>query len=119
MSQTNHSAMLAPFFKCGKSVLTINILRKAALIEGVTLILLVLIALPLKYYYGYPEAVRIMGPIHGIAFLAYVFILTSSVSKDQITLVKWIIGLFAAFIPFGSFIFEHFMLKNTSSTTNV
>jgi len=98
--------------------LTINTLRKAALIEGTTLVLLVLIALPLKYYYGYPEAVRIMGPIHGMAFLGYVFILTSSLSKDQITLVKWIIALFAAFIPFGSFIFERFMLKNTSPITN-
>jgi integral membrane protein len=98
--------------------LTINILRKAALIEGTTLILLALIAVPLKYYYGFPEAVRIMGPIHGVAFLGYVFILTSSVGKDLITLLQWIIGLFAAFIPFGSFIFERFMLKNISSTSN-
>lgn len=94
--------------------MTIKILRKAALIEGVTLVLLLLVALPLKYSFGIPEAVKIIGPIHGIAFLVYLTLLTLSLMKDQIKILQWLVGVFAAFIPFGSFVFERTLLKKTA-----
>ncbi|HIO93146.1 MAG TPA: DUF3817 domain-containing protein [Leucothrix mucor] len=95
----------------GEVILSINILRKAALVEGTTLILLMLIAVPLKRMAGIPEMVSIVGPLHGVAFLVYLALLTMSLTKDRLTLMQWIIGLVAAFIPFGSFIFDHKVLK--------
>jgi integral membrane protein len=86
-------------------------LRKAALVEGSTLILLVLIAVPLKRLAGMPEVVSIVGPIHGLAFLVYLGMLILFLSKDVLTKTQWGTGLIAAFIPFGSFVFERKILS--------
>lgn len=91
--------------------LTLSTLRKIALIEGATLILLVLIAVPLKHLAGIPQMVSIVGPIHGFAFLAYFGVLTLAQSDKLISVKEWVIGFIAAFIPFGSFIFEQKILK--------
>src|SRR5262245_26328387 len=42
-----------------------------SIIEATTLVLLVCVAVPLKHGFGWPLGSRILGPIHGIAFLAY------------------------------------------------
>lgn len=78
-------------------------LRRAALIEGCTLVTLVCIAVPLKHLGGLPTATAIMGPIHGIAFVAYVWLIFST-RRD----LGWTTGdlarlLVPAFIPFGTF----------------
>ena len=49
--------------------------RKVALLEGISLIVLMGIAMPLKYVWDQPEAVRIVGWIHGILFIVYIWIL--------------------------------------------
>lgn len=92
--------------------MTISNLRKAALIEGTTLVLLILIAVPLKRMMGIPEMVSIMGPIHGIAFLGYIFILLQYSSSDSpLSSSQLTLGILAALIPFGSFVFDHNVLK--------
>lgn len=50
---------------------SLRTLRLASLGEGATLLLLLLIAVPLKRLAGWPTGVSIMGPIHGAAFLLY------------------------------------------------
>jgi integral membrane protein len=50
-------------------------IRLIALLEGSTLLLLLFVALPLKYKLGIPMAVSVMGPIHGIAFMFYLSVL--------------------------------------------
>jgi integral membrane protein len=77
-------------------------MRLAVWLEGLTLVILVFIAVPLKYAMGYPVATRIMGPIHGAAFLIYIGILI-----DTVTIARWnrreIAGVVAAaFVPFGA-----------------
>jgi integral membrane protein len=86
-------------------------LRKAALVEGSTLILLVLIAVPLKRLMGMPEVVSIVGPIHGLAFLVYLGMLILFLSRGILTAKQWGIGFIAALIPFGSFVFERRQLS--------
>ncbi len=88
-----------------------KMLRHAALVEGTTLVLLVLIAVPLKHLAGIPEFVSFMGPIHGVSFLVYLAMLTMFLTANRITITNWGIGLIAAFIPFGSFIFERKVLR--------
>lgn len=83
-----------------------TILRWAALFEGSSLLLLLFVAMPLKYYAGMAEAVRIIGPIHGILFLAFVVLLFSHGAKRELTFLKTIAGFIASFIPFGTFIFK-------------
>lgn len=78
-------------------------LRLAALIEGCTLVTLVCIAAPLKHLAGIPTASAILGPVHGIAFVAYIWLIFSTRRE-----LGWTTGdlarlLVPAFIPFGTF----------------
>lgn len=92
--------------------MNLRLLRAIALIEGTTLILLFLVAMPLKYQFDLPIAVSIMGPIHGFAFIAYIVALVAALGFNLINILKLVVGTVAAFVPFGSFVFEHFMLKD-------
>lgn len=83
-----------------------TILRWAALFEGSSLLLLLFVAMPLKYYAEMPEAVRIIGPLHGILFLTFIVLLLSHAGKRELSLIKTLIGVVASFIPFGTFIFK-------------
>ena len=70
-------------------------LRRLALLEGLTLLVLIFVAVPLKYVAHWPLGVRVVGPIHGLAFLAYCWgLLESDLSKAQ----RWRC-FFGAFLP--------------------
>lgn len=86
-------------------------LSKIAIIEGSTLLLLLFLAVPAKRLFGCPEAVTLMGSIHGAAFIVYVVTLMAFFAGKHLNLQQLGVGLFAAFIPFGSFVFEHKVLK--------
>ncbi len=86
-------------------------LKKMALMEGTTLLLLMFVAVPLKYKFGMPEAVYIMGRIHAVAFVLYVLMLIISLVRKNLTLYHFILGVVAAFIPFGSFVYERKILE--------
>jgi integral membrane protein len=88
-----------------------TILRWAALFEGSSLLLLLFVAMPLKYYSGIPEVVRIIGPVHGVLFLGFLVLLFSHAAKRDLGIVKTLMGLVASFIPFGTFIFKAKVLK--------
>ncbi|MEE9309700.1 MAG: DUF3817 domain-containing protein [Cocleimonas sp.] len=83
-----------------------TLLRWIALFEGTSLLLLLFVAMPLKYYMGMPEAVKIIGMGHGILFLSFIVILLSHTAKRELGLAKTIAGCFASFIPFGTFVFK-------------
>jgi len=86
-------------------------MRVVSVIEGSTLLVLVFVAVPLKHLGGYPIATAIMGPVHGMAFLLYVWMLIQTVSgaafprRDVVRMVA------AAFIPFGAFLNERILRR--------
>lgn len=87
-------------------------LRILGFLEGTSLIVLVFIAMPLKYGYNDESLTKLTGPIHGALFLLFV-LNTFSVAIEQ----KWkfkITGLVLAscFIPFGTFYVDYKYLKN-------
>ena len=63
---------------------TLTRLRWASLAEGATLLLLVGVAVPLKRLAGFPEAVSVLGPIHGGAFLLYVAMVLNARQKGLV-----------------------------------
>lgn len=91
-----------------------SLLRWSALFEGTSLILLLAVAMPLKYFAGIPEAVKIIGPIHGVLFLAFLVLLFSHTVKGELNLAKTFAGFVASFIPFGTFVFKAKVLKETT-----
>src|SRR5579864_5924550 len=78
-------------------------LQLASLLEGSTLILLLFVAVPLKHLAGWPAAVTLLGPIHGLAFLFYMWTVIETVTGGGWTRRETVRLLLAAFIPFGGF----------------
>ena len=79
-----------------------RILRTASMIEGATLLLLLLVAVPLKRMADLPMAVTIIGPIHGAAFLIYTALVLQSMFSRLISASEATRLMVAGFIPFGA-----------------
>lgn len=87
-------------------------LRLVALLEGLSLLVLVFIAVPLKYNAHDPSLVKTMGPVHGMLFLFFV-VNTISVGIEyhwKFSETTWKV-LLACVIPFGTFYIDHTILK--------
>ena len=79
-------------------------LRLVGFLEGISLLVLAGIAVPLKYVYGDPYWVKVLGPVHGLLFLLFV-INTLSVGVEyrwRFTTTTWKV-LLACIVPFGTF----------------
>lgn len=89
--------------------------RLLAFLEGVSLIVLVFIGMPLKYMAGNPALVKSIGPLHGLLFLFYVAYTFSIAAENKwiFTKTTWKV-LLASFIPFGTFYTDHTILKKIS-----
>ncbi len=74
-------------------------------LEGISAICLFFIAMPMKYFYGLPEAVTVVGSIHGALFVGYIGTLIIGVGNHWSRLAV-IHGFIAATIPFGPFWFD-------------
>ncbi len=87
-------------------------LRLLSYLEGISLLILVFIAVPLKYWGQQPMLVKALGPIHGMLFLWFV-ISTLSVGVERhwrFRQTTWKV-LLACLIPFGTFYIDRHILK--------
>jgi len=81
-------------------------LRKAGIAEGISFLVLILIAMPLKYYFNQPMAVKIIGWLHGLLFIAFVS-LAWNYKNNHTKNMKWFVwAIAAALIPGGTFFFD-------------
>lgn len=85
---------------------TYNAFRKIALAEGVSFLVLLLIAMPLKYMAGYPIANTIVGGLHGVLFIAFI-VMIWEVKKEHNKDWAWVgKALLASILPFGTFVMD-------------
>ncbi|HIW35034.1 MAG TPA: MFS transporter [Candidatus Paenibacillus intestinavium] len=84
----------------------IYFLRITGLLDGISLLILLGIAMPLKYIWGIDQAVTIMGSIHGGIFIVYLLAILLTVIRVQWSLLWPAAAMVAAFIPFANFILE-------------
>lgn len=77
-------------------------LQRAAWAEGATLLLLLGIAVPLKHLAGQAAVVTVMGPLHGMAFLYYLWTIANTVAGDEWTRAEVWRLLACAMLPFGA-----------------
>lgn len=92
----------------------LNIFRLVAFLEGVSYILLLFIATPVKYLYEEPQYVKLLGMPHGLLFITYLIIAflfkpEANWSKNQFFSV-----VVASIIPFGTFYIDRKYLKSTN-----
>lgn len=81
--------------------------RWIAIAEGVSFLLLLFIAMPLKYWAGIPLWVRIVGSIHGGLFLLYIWAALRAAHHDKWSFKQVAIALIASLLPFGPFVIDH------------
>lgn len=80
--------------------------RWVAFFEGLSFVLLLFIAMPLKYWAGLPLAVRVVGMIHGLLFVAFLGALFRAALERDWPARRWGLALFSSLVPFGTFVFD-------------
>lgn len=83
-----------------------------ALVEGASLVALIGVAMPLKYYAGLPEAVRVVGLAHGVLFLWATSTLIFVLTRGHLTPLKGVSVFAASLIPFAG-LWSHRMLVHS------
>lgn len=78
-------------------------LRVSGFIEGVSYLLLLGVAMPLKYFADFPEAVRVVGMLHGVLFIWFVLSIIWAKFSLNLTYKDAVISFIASLIPFGTF----------------
>ena len=83
-------------------------------LEGTSFLLLLGVAMPLKYLMGIPEGVKYIGMAHGILFITYIVILMGATIKIKMPIWAIPAGVLGSLLPFGPFIFDHVLKKRLS-----
>jgi integral membrane protein len=89
--------------------------RIAALLEGWSYLILVFIAMPLKYAAGLPFGVRIVGSLHGFLFLTFMLALYRVTLERKWPLRRALRGFLYSLIPFGAFVFDRSLVREIAS----
>lgn len=92
-------------------------MRLASLLEATTLAILVFIAVPLKHAFGMPQAVSIMGPVHGLAFLFYLWMLIQSHFQFGWSAREWVRMVLCALVPLAGFVNERLLKHRQDALT--
>lgn len=90
----------------------IKFFKIVALLEGISLLLLLFFAMPMKYIFELPIYVRTIGMAHGLLFIAYIILAIMNKIEAQWPIKKFLIICLASIIPFGTFYIEKKYLKN-------
>jgi integral membrane protein len=87
-------------------------LRQIGKIEGISFLLLLGIAMPLKYLAGWPVAVKVVGWAHGVLFIAFLWALWGAWRRAGLPI--WLVGLafMASLLPFGPFLLDERLARH-------
>jgi integral membrane protein len=80
--------------------------RVLAYTVGVGLVILVLVAVPLKYFADSPTLVAIVGPLHGFLYMVYLVAAVNLAFRSRWSPVKTVLVMLAGTVPFVSFVAE-------------
>ena len=89
--------------------------RLVAISEGISFLLLLFIAMPLKYAAGMPEGVTYVGWAHGLLFVLYILALISASISLNWKFKKIMVAFLASLVPFGTFILDKRLQKEERS----
>jgi integral membrane protein len=84
-------------------------LRHIALIEGVSFLILLGVAMPLKYLAGMPMAVKIVGWVHGLLFVLFCLALLRVMMSANWSFGRAALVFIASLLPFGPFLIDRRM----------
>lgn len=91
---------------------SLNRLRVVGGLEGISYLLLLGIAMPLKYLAGLPEMVRIVGLCHGLLFVLFIVAVVHTTMTIRWPATRVLGALAASVIPFGTFVLDAYLRKD-------
>lgn len=94
-----------------KMIKQVRNLRWVGTAEGISFLVLLLVAMPLKYYFGWPLVVKYVGWMHGILFMVYVAMVLASIRAMNWSFVRVVLALAASVVPLGPFFLDTSILK--------
>lgn len=86
-------------------------LRVFSVLEGVLLVLLVLVAMPLKYLADVPDPVHTLGVVHGVFYVGFLLALGQVVIDHQWSYGRTAEALVLSLLPFGAFVLERRLVR--------
>lgn len=91
-------------------------LRTIGMIEGISFLILLCIAMPLKWIYGQPEMVRYVGSLHGVLTIVYVYLLIKVTAQLKWSLKTAALAFIASLLPFGMLYAEFKIFRNAEQS---
>ena len=85
---------------------TVRGLRLVGIAEGFSFLILLLIAMPLKYGFGYPLAVKYVGWAHGLLFILYIMAVIAAIKAMRWGFKGVAVALIASLLPAGTFVLD-------------
>ncbi|MDE3840071.1 hypothetical protein C0966_12000 [Bacillus methanolicus] len=85
---------------------TIGLLRGIGIIEGISYLVLLFIAMPLKYFADLPVFVQFFGMVHGILFVLFVLCLLVVWFRHRWSFIRVFWAFIASLLPFGTFVLD-------------
>lgn len=89
--------------------------RLVAFLEGLSFVVLLFIAMPLKYYAGLPLAVRVVGIVHGVLFIGFVITLLRAATVHRWPVSRSLVAFVASLLPLGTFVFDRSLRAEIAS----
>lgn len=86
-------------------------LRVIGILEGISFLVLLCIAMPMKYLLDIPQAVKMVGWAHGVLFMLYIPLVFLARKSMQWNFIQLLIALAASLVPFGTFILDKQLIR--------
>jgi integral membrane protein len=86
---------------------TLKTLHRLAVADGIALLLLLFVAVPLKHRFDYPLGVTLLGPVHGALFLSLSVTLLTALSRGAVKPALAALLFIGALVPLGAFYADH------------
>ncbi|MEL6348579.1 MAG: DUF3817 domain-containing protein [Myxococcota bacterium] len=90
-------------------------LRVVGWFEGASYLLLLFVAMPLKYLAGHPEMVEVVGMAHGLLFMTFCGLAIHAAVDQQWPITRLLGAFIASVLPFGPFVFDARFLREADA----
>ncbi len=93
--------------------------RLISIAEGISFLLLLFIAMPLKYFFDAPAMVKYVGWAHGVLFIAYLLMGLQTAIICSWKMGRVALAVIASVLPFGPFVFEKSVKKEEKAIEKI
>ena len=90
--------------------------RFVGMLEGLSFLILLFIAMPLKYLADQPMAVRVTGMAHGVLFLLFLFVIFQAWGNKALTTKQSALAFLASLVPFGPFLIDRRLAESATQS---